>query len=151
MLRKQPNGQLLVAVDRNQLWMMAPETVDSIDWPLPPPSCAVPPKRLVQSINLCSQCRESTLQPSAYEATTSPMRSLRAYSLKYGVHPAEFIINVMVLIREVRLLSITVRTYKYLHLHVYLLFYVQNVGFAVSASNLVVRNNFVRKELPNCL
>ena len=36
-LQKQPNGELLVAVDHNQLWTMASETVDPIDWSHPPP------------------------------------------------------------------------------------------------------------------
>ena len=30
-------GQLIIAVDHSQLRKMAPETIDSIDWPLPPP------------------------------------------------------------------------------------------------------------------
>ena len=51
---KQPNGELLVAVNHNQLRTMASETVDPIDWPHPPPSWAVPPKRLVHSINQCN-------------------------------------------------------------------------------------------------
>ena len=33
---------------------MASETVDSIDWSHPPPSLAVPPERLVHSVNRCS-------------------------------------------------------------------------------------------------
>ena len=39
-----------------------------------PPSCAEPPGRLVLSINRCSFSRESTLQPSACEATILTMR-----------------------------------------------------------------------------
>ena len=42
-----------------------------------PPSTAVPSERLVHSINRCSLYLESTLQPSAYEAPTLPMRPLR--------------------------------------------------------------------------
>ena len=38
-----PNGELLVAVDHNQLRTMAPDTVYQIDWSHPPPSWAVPP------------------------------------------------------------------------------------------------------------
>ena len=34
---KWPNGELLVAVNHNQLWTMASETVDPIDWSHPPP------------------------------------------------------------------------------------------------------------------
>ena len=41
-LLKQPNGELLVVVDHNQLRTMATEKVDPIDWSLPPPSWAVP-------------------------------------------------------------------------------------------------------------
>ena len=52
---KQPNGELLVTVNHNQLRTMASETVDPIDWSHPPPSWAVPPERLVHSINQCTQ------------------------------------------------------------------------------------------------
>ena len=48
---KQQTGELLVAVNHNQLRTMASETVDPIDWSHPPPSWAVPPERLVHSIN----------------------------------------------------------------------------------------------------
>ena len=41
---KQPNGELLVALNHNQLRTMASETVDPIDWSHPPPSWAVPPE-----------------------------------------------------------------------------------------------------------
>ena len=51
---KQPNGELLVAVNHNQLRTMASKTVDPIDWLYPPPSGAVPPERLVHSINQCN-------------------------------------------------------------------------------------------------
>ena len=54
MLLKQPNWELLVAVDHNLLGTMASETVDPIDWSHPPPSWAVPPERRVHSINRCS-------------------------------------------------------------------------------------------------
>ena len=36
MLLKQPNGKLGVAVYHSQLWTITSETVDPIDWPLPP-------------------------------------------------------------------------------------------------------------------
>ena len=52
---KQPTGELLVAVNHNQLQTMASETVDPIDWSHPPPSWAVPPERLVHSINQCNR------------------------------------------------------------------------------------------------
>ena len=42
---------------------------------------AVPPECHVHSINRYSLCRESTLQPSACEATTLPTRPLRAHVL----------------------------------------------------------------------
>ena len=51
---KQPNGELLVAVNHNQLRTMASETVDPIDRSHPPPSWAVVPERHVHSINHCS-------------------------------------------------------------------------------------------------
>ena len=61
---KQPNTELLVAVDHNQLRTMASETVDPIDWSHPPPSWAVPPECLLCSINQCDLMqRESNLQP----------------------------------------------------------------------------------------
>ena len=55
---------------------MASETVDPIDWSHPPPTWAVPPERLVHSINQCTSAtagiERATLQPSACEATTYP-------------------------------------------------------------------------------
>ena len=33
---KPKNGQLPIAIDHMQLWTMASETVDRIDWPVPP-------------------------------------------------------------------------------------------------------------------
>ena len=51
---KQPNGELLVAVNHNQLPTMASETVDPIVWSHTTPSWAVPPERLVHSINQCN-------------------------------------------------------------------------------------------------
>ena len=53
-LLKWPNGDLLVVVNHNQLRTLVSETVDPIDWSHPPPSWAVPPERLVHSINQCS-------------------------------------------------------------------------------------------------
>ena len=72
---KQPTGELLVAVNHNQLRTMASETVDPIDWSHPPPSWAVPPKRLVHSINQGNQSGNRTCNRSmlgnhlAYAAT----------------------------------------------------------------------------------
>ena len=51
---KQPTGELLVVVNHNQLWTMASETVNPIDWSHSPPSWAVPPERHVHSINQCN-------------------------------------------------------------------------------------------------
>ena len=59
---KQPTGELLVVVNHKQLRTMASETVDPIDWSQPPPSWAVPPERLVHSINQCTSA-ESNVQP----------------------------------------------------------------------------------------
>ena len=66
---KQPNGELLVAVNHNQLRRMASETVNPIDWSHPPPSWAVPPERHVHSINQCNfsgtrTCNRSMQGPS---------------------------------------------------------------------------------------
>ena len=72
---KQPNGELIVAVNHNQLRTTASETVDPIDWSHPPPSWAVPPERLVQSINQCNLSGNRTCNRSmrgnhlAYAAT----------------------------------------------------------------------------------
>ena len=72
---KQPNGELLVAVNQNQLRTMASETVDPINWSHPPPSWAVPPERLVHSINQCNFSGNRTCNRSmrgnhlAYAAT----------------------------------------------------------------------------------
>ena len=72
---KQPTGGLLVAVNHNQLRTMASETVDPINWSLPPPSWAVSPERLVHSINQCNlsgtwTCNRSMLgNHLAYAAT----------------------------------------------------------------------------------
>ena len=63
---------------------MASEMIDLIDWSHPPPSQPVPPERLVYGIIGIAQPQPGfdlgTLQPSACEATTLPMRPLRVYS-----------------------------------------------------------------------
>ena len=52
---KQPNGELLVAVNHNQLRTMLSETVDPIDWSHPPPSQAVGgAEHLMHSISQCN-------------------------------------------------------------------------------------------------
>ena len=72
---KQPNWELLVAVNHNQLRTMVSETVDSIDWSHPLPSWAVPPERHVHSINQCNLSGTGTCNRSmrgnhlAYAAT----------------------------------------------------------------------------------
>ena len=72
---KQPNGELLVAVDHNQLRTMVSETVDPIDWSHPPPSWAALPERHVHSINQCNLSGTCTCNRSvrgnhfAYAAT----------------------------------------------------------------------------------
>ena len=74
---KHPNGELLFAVNHNQLRTVASETVDPIDWSHPPPSWAVPPERLVHSINQCNLCAGAERATAACEATTLPIRPLR--------------------------------------------------------------------------
>ena len=59
---KQPTGELQVVVNHNQLRTMASETVDPIDWSHPSPLWAVPPERLMHSINQCTSA-ESNVQP----------------------------------------------------------------------------------------
>ena len=72
---KQPNGELLVAVNHNQLRTMASETADPIDWSHPQPSWAVPSESLVHSINQCNLSGNRTCYRSmrgnhlAYAAT----------------------------------------------------------------------------------
>ena len=72
---KQPNGELLVAVNHNQIRTMASETADPIDWSHPQPSWAVPPERLVHCINQCTLSGNRTCNRSmrgnhlAYAAT----------------------------------------------------------------------------------
>ena len=72
---KQPNGELLVAVNHNQLLITASETIDPIDWSHPQPSWAVPTELLVHSINQCNLSGSRTCNRSmwgnhlAYAAT----------------------------------------------------------------------------------
>ena len=69
---KQPTGELLVAVNHNQLRTMASETVDQSDWSHPPPSWVVPPERHVHSINQCTS------------AESNVHRSMRGNHLAYA-------------------------------------------------------------------
>ena len=65
---KQHNGELLVAVNHNQLRTMASETVDPIDWSHSPPSWAAPPELHVHSINQCNLSGTRTCNHLAYAA-----------------------------------------------------------------------------------
>ena len=60
---KQPNGELLVTVNHNQLRTMVSEMVDPIDWSHPPPSWAEPPECHLHSINQCKPQRDANMQP----------------------------------------------------------------------------------------
>ena len=53
-LRKKPNGDLLVAIDHNQLRTMASETLDPIEWSQPPTlHRAVPPEiHVLHGVNI---------------------------------------------------------------------------------------------------
>ena len=90
---KQPNGELLVAVNHNQLRTMASETVDPIDWSQPPPSWAVPPERQVHSINqsnlsgtrTCNRgMRGNHLAYAATQGIKSHYNTLLLYTLLYA-------------------------------------------------------------------
>ena len=70
---QQPNGELLVAVNHNQLRTLASETVDPIDWSHPPPSWAVPPERLMHSINQCTLSESRTCNRSMRGSRHSPI------------------------------------------------------------------------------
>ena len=90
---KQPNGELLVAVNHSQLRTMASERVDPIDWSHPPPSWAVPSERLVHSINQCTQL-DSNVNCSmwgnhlAYAATQSTKFSISlCWLIRVGYSP----------------------------------------------------------------
>ena len=85
---KQPNGELLVAVNHNLLWTMASETVDPIDWSHPPPSFAVPPARLVHSINQCNL--------SGIQTCNRSMRGNRlAYAATQGMFQQGYIVALL--------------------------------------------------------
>ena len=86
-LLKQPTGELLVAVDHNQLRKVASEKIDPIDGLHSPPSWALPNEGLVHSINRSSLSHSWVeLATSACEATTLPIRSLRGDESIYRVH-----------------------------------------------------------------
>ena len=76
-LPKQPNGELLVAVDHSQLRTMASETVDPIDWSHPPPSLAVSP--WAPRIARC----ECGLQIARLAAATGARTRVHGYARPY--------------------------------------------------------------------
>ena len=85
---KQPNRELLVAVNHNQLRTMASETVDPIDWshPPPPPVWALPPERLMHSLNQCNisgiqTCNRSMQGNHLAYAATQGMRPRKEWAL----------------------------------------------------------------------
>ena len=93
-LLKQPNRELLDAVNHKQLQTMASETLDPIDWSHPPPSWAVAPECLVYSINQSSFIGNLTCNRSLrgnhldYAATQSVLRATttsRCNSSQYAV------------------------------------------------------------------
>ena len=83
------NMELLVAVDHNQLWTMASETVDPIQWSHLPPSREVPPERLVHSINRCSSA--TTRNPSCNLATFSMWGNHLAYAATQGTYNVQYL------------------------------------------------------------
>ena len=81
---KYPNGELIVAVDHNQLRAMASETVDPIDWSYPPPSWAVPPEQpVLHGVNAAYKSQDLLQQPMlgarlrVCQTNALPARSLR--------------------------------------------------------------------------
>ena len=77
---KWPKGELLVAVDHNHLRTMASETADPIDWSHPHPCGQYPHSVsyivLIGEVSATAGIDLATVQPSAGEATTLPMRPL---------------------------------------------------------------------------
>ena len=82
---KQPNGELLVAVNHKQLRTMASETVDPIDWSHPPRSWAVPPERHVRSVNQCN-----------LDGTRTCNRSMRGNHLAYAATQGEIALKQLI-------------------------------------------------------
>ena len=105
-VQKQPNGELLVAVNHNQLRAMASETVDPIDWSHPPPSWAVPLERHVHSINQCNLSWTRTCNRSmrgknlAYAATQGIKKStiLRYVYFRMNAHIIKYILYIYIYI-----------------------------------------------------
>ena len=68
---KKPNGELLVAVDHNQLRTLASETVDPIDWSPPLPSWAVPPElHVLPGVNAAYKSQDFLHQQGLGHAST---------------------------------------------------------------------------------
>ena len=86
MLLKQLNGELLVAVDHSQLWTMASQTVDQIDWPLSPTlHRAVPHELHVVHGAYAGYKSPDLLQPVRIEHATFGMPGQRtAYAATLG-------------------------------------------------------------------
>ena len=73
-LLKLPNGELLVAVDHNQLRTMSSETVDLIDLSHPPLSWAVPPEAPLIALCKCG------LQIARLAAATGARTRVQGYA-----------------------------------------------------------------------
>ena len=68
---KQPNGELLVAVDHNQLRTMASKAVDPIDWLHLPPSWAVPRElHVLHGVNEADKPQDMLQQPELERVST---------------------------------------------------------------------------------
>ena len=68
---KQPNVELLVAVNHNQLQTMESDTVDSIDWPHPPLSWAeLPELHVLHGVSAAYKSQDLLHQPELEHAST---------------------------------------------------------------------------------
>ena len=83
---KQPNVELLVAVNHSQLRIRASETLDPIDWSHPPPVWAVLSENHVHSINSATSACEAT---TAYSGGNHRLFGHSGYKGKafYGQEP----------------------------------------------------------------
>ena len=108
-LLKEPNGELLVAVNHNQLRTMASETVDPIDWSHPPPYKGQYPwaPRIAHCNASCKS--QDLLHWVNRERATFIMPMLHACARTY---PEWYIyINILGLIFEYKNLFINIETY----------------------------------------
>ena len=101
---EQPNGELPVAVNHNQLRIMASETVDPIDWSHPPPSWAVLPESLVHCINQCNLSGNRTCN-----------RSMRGNHVAYAATQGRLILHYICIFHSK--ISINHRIYIYIHIY----------------------------------